>query len=110
MHRVKVMDAEQEQQISNKKIKSYKKKKLKTIKINDELFEIGLRKGLIEKNEDGYYFIGDSQELLEFKNIKISKSYELSDWSEYRGGGLEYTFDSPLLVSQPPLLPPFLKI
>jgi hypothetical protein len=31
----------------------------------------------------------------------------LLDWSECRGGGLENTFDSPLLVSQPPLLPPF---
>ncbi|KYK22985.1 hypothetical protein AYK24_08065 [Thermoplasmatales archaeon SG8-52-4] len=79
MHRVKVIDADQEQNISNKKVKPFKKKKLKTIKINDELFEIGLRKGLIEKNEDGYYFIGNSEELLEFKNLKISKSYEILD-------------------------------
>lgn len=79
MHRVKVMDPDQEQHIPNKKIKSYKKKKLKTIKIKDDLFEIGLRKGLIEKNEDGYYFIGDNEELLAFKNIKITKSYELLD-------------------------------
>lgn len=79
MHRVKVMDPDQEQYIPNKKIKSYKKKKLKTIKIKDALFEIGLRKGLIEKNEDGYYFIGDNEELLAFKNIKITKSYDLLD-------------------------------
>ena len=79
MHRIKIIDPDQEQQIHNKKIKSYKKKKLKTIKIKDDLFEIGLRKGLIEKNEDGYYFIGDNEELLAFKNIKITKSYELLD-------------------------------
>jgi hypothetical protein len=79
MHRVKVVDVDQEQQISNKKIKSHNKKKLKTIKINDYLFEIGLRKGLIEKNEDGYYFIGNNEELLEFKNLNTLKSYELLD-------------------------------
>jgi hypothetical protein len=79
MHRVKVVDVELEQQISNKKIKSYKKKKLKTIKINDYLFEIGLRKGLIEKNQDGYYFIGNNEELSEFKNLNSLKSYEFLD-------------------------------
>ena len=67
MHKIKIMDVNQEWQTTNKKIKRNRKK---TIKINDSLFEIGLRKGLIEKNEDGYYFIGDYEELLAFKTKK----------------------------------------
>ena len=52
-------------------------KKEKIIKIEDSLFEIALRKGLIEKTEDGYFFIGDSEELLAF----ISKGKEkIFDW------------------------------
>jgi len=52
-------------------------KKEKMIKIEDSLFEIALRKGLIEKTEDGYFFIGDYEELLAF----MSKSKEkIFDW------------------------------
>ena len=52
-------------------------KKEKIIKIEDSLFEIALRKGLIEKTEDGYFFIGDYEELLAF----ISKGKEkIFDW------------------------------
>ena len=36
----------------------------KTIKINDNLFDIGIRKGLIEKEGDSYLFIGDYDELI----------------------------------------------
>ena len=87
MHKIKVMDVNQENKFLRKSSKQNKK-----IKIDDNLFEIGLRKGLIEKNEDGYYFVGDYEELLAFKNNKSSNSFELLDWSEIRGGGLEYTF------------------
>jgi len=44
--------------------------------MNDNLLEIALRKGLIEKNEDEYYFIGDYGELLAFKAKTPSKSFE----------------------------------
>ncbi len=37
------------------------------IEINDSLFEIALRKGLIEKIGEEYVFIGDYEELLAFK-------------------------------------------
>ena len=37
------------------------------IEINDNLFEIALRKGLIEKIGEEYVFIGDYEELLAFK-------------------------------------------
>lgn len=57
---------------SNKKIK-----KDKFLKIDDKLFEIGIRKGLIEKTEDGYVFIGDYEDLLAFKR---KKKVETIDW------------------------------
>ena len=72
MHKIKIMDVDQESQKNKKKFE-------KTIKINDSLFEIGLRKGLIEKNEDGYYFIGDYAELLAFKAKKTDKQFRWSD-------------------------------
>ena len=79
MHKVKIMDVDQERQFIDKGLKNQKNKKkhLKFIKINDNLFEIGLRKGLIEKNEDGYYFIGAYEGLLAFKN---NSSYESFEW------------------------------
>jgi len=58
------------------KVLKNKKKCKKILKINDNLFEIALRKGLIEKNEDEYYFIGDYGELLAFKAKTPSKSFE----------------------------------
>ena len=42
----------------------------KTIKITDELFELALREGLIEKTDDGYVFIGKYDEIKAFKNKK----------------------------------------
>ena len=38
----------------------------KTIQIDDGLFKIGLRKGLIEKQGDIYIFIGDDSDLHAF--------------------------------------------
>jgi hypothetical protein len=38
-----------------------------TLQIDDNLFEIALRKGLIEKTSEGYIFIGDFEELIAFK-------------------------------------------
>jgi hypothetical protein len=73
------MDINQEHKFLKKDSKHHRRKKIKAIKIDDNLFEIGLRKGLIEKNEDGYYFIGDYGELLAFKNNKSSKSFVLLD-------------------------------
>ena len=46
------------------------KKRKKTIKINDNLLEIGLRKGLIEKDRDDFFFLGDYENFLVFKNKK----------------------------------------
>ncbi|MCK5635917.1 MAG: hypothetical protein KAH91_00740 [Thermoplasmatales archaeon] len=81
MQKVKIMDVSQERQFIDKDSKNQKNKKKheKFIKINNSLFEIGLRKGLIEKNEDGYYFIGDYEELLAFKNNSSFDSFELLD-------------------------------
>jgi len=70
MHRIDVVfDIDQEYLMENKYIKTDKRlKKEKSIKINDSLFDIALRKGLIEKTEDGYIFIGDYEDLIAFKN------------------------------------------
>ena len=76
MHKIKIMDAYQKQKSTDKKIR---KNKERIIKINDNLFEIGLRKGLIEKNEDGYYFVGDYEELLAFKATKPVKEFKWLD-------------------------------
>jgi len=67
MHKIKIIEKNQEKKKISRNSKR-KNKKNKTFKINDNLFEIGLRKGLIEKNSDEYYFIGDYEELLAFKN------------------------------------------
>ena len=82
MHKIKILHVNQEKQI--------KDKKEIVIKINDNLFEIGLRKGLIEKNENGYYFIGDYEELLAFKNQEPNRNFELLDLSNSHGGGRAY--------------------
>ena len=81
MHKIKIIDVNQEKQFFEKNFAPYKIKQNKeiSIKINDSLFEIGLRKGLIEKNDDGYYFIGDYEELLAFKNKKLAKGFQLLD-------------------------------
>jgi hypothetical protein len=75
MHKIKIIDVTQEEQFFKKFLK-HKKKHEKILKINDNLFEIALRKGLIEKNENDYYFIGDYGELLAFKTKSPSKSFE----------------------------------
>jgi hypothetical protein len=38
----------------------------KTFEVKDSVFHIGLRKGLIEKNGEDYFFIGDYEELIAF--------------------------------------------
>ena len=71
MHRINViLDLDQEYLMEKREIKPDRKgrhKREKIIKINDSLFDIALRKGLIEKTEDGYVFVGDYNELLAFK-------------------------------------------
>jgi hypothetical protein len=76
MHKVKIMDVNQEEQSVDKKFKNQKNRKNseKIIKIKDSLFEIAVRKGLIEKNEDGYYFNGDYKEFLALINKSSMKS------------------------------------
>ena len=76
MHKVRVMDADKEHRFRKK----IRRKKEKSIKIADGLFDIGLRKGLIEKNEDEYYFVGDYEELIAFKSQKLSRSFEWLYW------------------------------
>ena len=75
MHKIKIIDEVQVKHIPNKKMKSSEK----IIKINDNLFEIGMRKGLIEKNEDGCYFVGDYEDLLAFLNSKSENKFEWLD-------------------------------
>jgi len=71
MHRINViLDLDQEYLMEKREIKpdgKGRRKREKIIKINDSLFDIALRKGLIEKTEDGYVFVGDYNELLAFK-------------------------------------------
>ena len=74
MHKVKINDLDQEKKNLEKHLEYKNRKKIKSLKINDDLFEIGLRKGLIEKNENDYYFIGDDFELLAFKKNKSFNS------------------------------------
>jgi len=45
------------------------------IEINDSLFYIALRKGLIEKIGEEYVFIGDYEELLAFKDKGNTDSF-----------------------------------
>jgi len=92
MHKIKILNVSQEKKIFNKNIKNDKSNKRKdiVIKINDNLFEIGLRKGLIEKNDGGYFFIGDYEELLAFKNQESNRFFELLDLSNSSGGGRVY--------------------
>lgn len=71
MHIINIMsDIDQTYLMENTKAKTDNKNKKKaenSIKIDDNLFEIALRKGLIEKTEDGYLFIGDYEDLLAFR-------------------------------------------
>lgn len=79
MHRINViLDIDQEYLMEDKKIKLDRERK-KIIKINDNLFDIALRKGLIEKTEDGYVFIGDYEDLLAFKKKGNIKSFDWLD-------------------------------
>lgn len=75
MHKVRIMDLNQEKKPKKIRtmLKKNKAKEAKTIQINDNLFEIGLRKGLIEKNSDEYYFVGDYEELLAYRNEYFTK-------------------------------------
>lgn len=57
------------------KIRVFLNEKEKIIKLNDNLLEIGVRKGMIERFDDNYVFIGDYKDLLAFKNKKISKRF-----------------------------------
>jgi hypothetical protein len=88
MHRVNViMDMDPEDLMDAEDTSHRKKvatKKEKTIKINDDLFDIAMRKGLIEKTDDGYIFIGEYEDLVAFKekrikNIKNKKSFAWLD-------------------------------
>ena len=42
----------------------------KNIKIDNELFELALREGLIEKTEDGYVFVGKYEDIMALKKKK----------------------------------------
>jgi len=81
MHRISILsDVDQEYFMEKRQTKHYKKaKKEKSIKINDQLFDIALRKGLIEKTEDGYVFVGEYEDLQAFKNNKKSLDWILLD-------------------------------
>ena len=71
MHRINViLDMGQEYLTEDKEIDrdwKTKRKREKIIKVSDNLFDIALQKGLIEKTEDGYVFIGDYKDLLASK-------------------------------------------
>jgi len=88
MHRVNViLDMDPEDLMEAEDTSHRKKVAAKTekvIKINDDLFDIAMRKGLIEKTDDGYIFIGEYEDLVAFKekrikNIKNKKSFTWLD-------------------------------
>lgn len=64
MHDVTVILDEEQMRLSDDK---HEKARRVTLQIDDNLFEIALRKGLIEKTSEGYTFIGDYEELIAFK-------------------------------------------
>ena len=64
MHKIRILDEN-----SGNFLK--KKNKQTIMKINDNLLELGLRKGLIEKDRGGFFFIGNYEKFLVFKNEKI---------------------------------------
>lgn len=70
MHKIKILDENQDN-IFNKNLKNTKIKSENFIKIKDSLFEIGIRKGLIEKDGNEYFFLGNNEKFLAFKNKKI---------------------------------------
>lgn len=77
-----ILDLGQEYLMENKIVNHHKKSKKnreKTIKINDDLFDLALKKGLIEKTGDGYCFIGEYKDLLAFKKKKNKKSMDWLD-------------------------------
>ena len=68
MHKITVVLDDYDEYRDNKKDRV-------VIEINDSLFEIALRKGLIEKNGEEYIFIGDYEELLAFKDKENLNSF-----------------------------------
>jgi hypothetical protein len=68
MYKVNVLlDLDQEFMMENKPNKEDKKTRKhieKNIKIDSDLFDIALRKGFIEKTEEGYIFKGNYKDLL----------------------------------------------
>ena len=71
MHKIKILD-ENSIDLFTKNIKNDKSKSKKILKINDDLLEFGLRKGLIEKDKDGFLFLGSYEKFLDFKNKKMT--------------------------------------
>jgi len=69
MHKIKILD-ENRINLFTKNIKNKKDKSKKIVKINDDLLKFGIREGLIEKDRDGFFFLGDYEKFLEFKNKK----------------------------------------
>jgi len=61
--------------LDNNKKYCKRKVKEKTLKIDDSLLNLGIRKGLIKKTDEGYVFIGDYEDLLAFKNSKKNIIY-----------------------------------
>jgi hypothetical protein len=70
MHKIKILD-ENRVDLFSKEEKKLNSKRKKIVKINDDLLEIGLRNGLIEKNRDGFFFLGSYEKFLDFKNKKM---------------------------------------
>jgi hypothetical protein len=77
MHKIKLIDDKNDNLLKNN-LKNNKKKSKKFIKIKDSLFEIGIREGLIEKEGNEYFFIGNYETFLAFK-IKNEYSYDYLD-------------------------------
>ena len=73
MHKVKISTYHENKKPEEKKINQFNK----CLIIDDYLFDIALRKGLIEKTENGYIFIGEYEDLLAIKRKKNLKS---DDW------------------------------
>jgi len=74
MHRVDViLDIEPEyltETAEREPHKKIKNRNNKTIKITNELFELALREGLIEKTSEGYVFVGKLEDVVALKKKK----------------------------------------
>jgi hypothetical protein len=71
MHKIMIFN-ENKENLFKKEVKNKIKKRNKIVKISDNLLEIGLWKGLIERENNRFIFLGSYEKFLDFKNEIIN--------------------------------------